>query len=116
LYSVNTITRTAVAITEPATNGAWFDPVLLPAPARIAFVYSGAAPANQVFVSSADGSGRQKIADTELLYGLDWAPNGSQLLGVSTAGTERGLFIVRVRDGAVRKLAAPPVYAATWGP
>jgi hypothetical protein len=116
LYRVNTITRSAAPITEAAIDGAWFDPVLLPGSARVAFIHSGAAPINQVFVSNADGGSREKIADTDLLFGLDWAPNGTQLLGISTAGAERGLFLVRVSDGAVRRLALPPVYAATWGP
>ena len=116
LYRVNVAAQTATPITEAAAGGAWFEPVLLAASGRVGFVLATDEPNNQVFVSNSDGAGRLKVADAGRVFGLDWAPNGSQLLGISTTGSSAGLFLVRVSDGAVRKLAAAPVFSATWSP
>jgi hypothetical protein len=116
LYRVTTAAHTATPITEAAADGAWFDPVLLPLTGRTGFVLATASPNNQLFVSNHDGSGRTKLADAGRLFGLDWAPDGSQLLGISTTGASTGLFLIRVSDGVLRKLTLAPVFAATWGP
>jgi hypothetical protein len=106
-------------IPQPAA-GAWYDPAISPNGQSIALVQAGTSENTDIYLANSDGSNLRRIASAFRLFGLSWSPDGTMLLGVSTASSngsydKAGLFIVDAKNGTVRKLANHPVYAAAWG-
>lgn len=96
----------------------FFDPAVS-ATNTIAVIVAGGTAANDVWLLNTDGTNPRPVASWPGLFGLSWNHDGDKLAGVSTLSTNNflyaGLLIVKVSDGSVQKLVAPPVYAAWWG-
>ena len=105
---------TMTAIGGPRTS--WDDPAIAPGGNTFAVIYASDDPVTEIMLANIGGGIIRKIGEGTRLYGLSWAPDGSTLLAVSTVSSAGGLFTIRLADGAVRKLVAHPVFAASWGP
>lgn len=102
------------AIGGPRTS--WDDPAIAPGGQMFAVAYSSDDPINEVLIANTGGGIIRKIGEGTRLYGLSWAPDGTQVLALSTVSSAGGLFLIRVSDGVIRRLVSHPVYAAAWGP
>ena len=103
-----------IAIGGPRTS--FNDPAVAPGSQVFALIYASDDPLTEILFANTAGGIIRKVAEGTRLYGLSWSPDGTQMLAVSTVSTAGGLFLIRVSDGAVRKLVEHPVYAASWGP
>jgi Tol biopolymer transport system component len=87
---------------------------------RIAFVSLDALPAHKgdVVTIGADGTGvRHYVTPLVNAYGLDWSPNGAQLV-VNVSGPEAtaGMWIMNVESGAVHRIHTGFAIAPAWSP
>jgi len=92
-----------------ASTTADFDPVFSPDGARIAFTrypnqYLGWT--GNLYVMSADGSGKLALTTTSDTYGAAWSPNGQQLAFTRKLGTAIDLFVVSAAGGGLTRLTA----------
>lgn len=105
----------AQPIIESAPAGkSWFDLDTSPAGQTLALVAAGSTSPNEVYLADAAGKNLRRVALGTGLFGATWAPNGQQMVAVSTTSGAAGLFVIGA-TGMVEKLAEAPVYAATWG-
>lgn len=119
VYRIRTANTVPEVVALTAVGGpltSWDDPSVSPGGQTFAVAYSSDDAINEVLLANTGGGIIRKLAEGTRLYGFSWAPNGSQVLALSTVSSAGGLFLIRVSDGGIRKLVSHPVYAAAWGP
>jgi Tol biopolymer transport system component len=96
------------AVSQWSHDGSW-----------LAYVRSSGGPASELWLSRADGSGRQRVgglpASTTVLF--VWSPTQDVLAVVPAGGAARGLWLVRPDQAASLLVAGDAaVWSAAWSP